>query len=102
MQASVQGYLVPVDLSKAREMLDGLFIRDLHGVGLGSPRDHHADTIARVRAAVEMVRFWESSPDPAAVDRLQLDGARLNQIDEAFIPVVSLDGPGVLVWDNSD
>ncbi|MGW9028169.1 DUF6210 family protein [Streptomyces sp. NPDC055722] len=33
---------------------------------------------------------------------LVLDESRLAEIDEAWVPVVTPDGPGVLVWENSD
>jgi integrase len=34
--------------------------------------------------------------------RLRLDDGRLDDLDEAWVPVLTSDGPGVLVWPNSD
>ncbi|MGM1060082.1 DUF6210 family protein [Saccharothrix sp. Mg75] len=33
---------------------------------------------------------------------LLLDGSRMSEADEAWVPVLTPDGPGVLVWSNSD
>ncbi|WP_460358611.1 DUF6210 family protein [Actinoallomurus acanthiterrae] len=34
--------------------------------------------------------------------KLELDEERLHELDEAWTPVVTADGPGILVWQNSD
>ncbi|WP_328753160.1 DUF6210 family protein [Streptomyces sp. NBC_00285] len=33
---------------------------------------------------------------------LLLDESRLAEADEAWVPVLTPDGPGVLTWENSD
>ncbi|MGW2742114.1 DUF6210 family protein [Streptomyces sp. NPDC001450] len=41
-------------------------------------------------------------PDPPTPRPLALDETRLAEVDEAWVPVVTPDGPGVLVRENSD
>lgn len=33
---------------------------------------------------------------------LQVDETAIDELDEAWIPVLTVDGPGVLIWSNSD
>jgi hypothetical protein len=39
---------------------------------------------------------------PELLDRFALDESRLAEADEAWVPVFTPDGPGVLTWENSD
>jgi hypothetical protein len=99
----VEGYLVPVYDADTRRLLDALFIQDLEGTGLWGGARRPDDTIvARVREAVSRVRYWASEPDVSSAHQLALDEVRLVEIDEAWLPVVTPDGPGFLVWPNSD
>jgi len=34
--------------------------------------------------------------------RIELDESRSDEIDEAWVPVTTPDGPGILTWENSD
>jgi hypothetical protein len=34
--------------------------------------------------------------------RISVDDSRLNEIDEAWVPVTTPDGRGILTWENSD
>ncbi|MGS2617385.1 DUF6210 family protein [Micromonospora sp. LZ34] len=36
------------------------------------------------------------------VHPLRLDESRMREVDEAWVPVITPDGSGVLVWFNSD
>jgi hypothetical protein len=34
--------------------------------------------------------------------QIELDESRFYEIDEAWVPVATPDGPGILTWENSD
>jgi hypothetical protein len=74
----VEGYLVPVRSEPALAELRTFFERHLRGAG-AEGRSWAEDDVRRVRGAVAKVVFWE-----------------------AWVPVLTADGPGVLVWQNSD
>ncbi|MFI8456658.1 DUF6210 family protein [Kitasatospora sp. NPDC085464] len=56
------------------------------------PRGKSSSAIAGTR-----VVEWSGRPP-----WLQLDESRIGEADEAWVPVITPDGPGVLVWLNSD
>lgn len=102
----VEGYLVPVRSAPALADLRTFFERDLRGSG-AEGRSWPEEDLRRLRGAVERILFWESSPGPEGVNgrgpqALVLDESRLADLDEAWIPVLTADGPGILVWQNSD
>ena len=57
----------------------------------------------RLRAAVSELVVWgiasRNAEDPTF---LELDETRLDETEEAWVRVLTPDGPGVLVWQNSD
>ncbi|GAA1538126.1 hypothetical protein GCM10009678_20580 [Actinomadura kijaniata] len=109
LQGRAEGYYVPLgawDPATGRDALRELreiFERDLKGTGLpGAPA---GDLLTRIESAVEATVFWPSTPAANADStraHLRLDGSRLADLDEAWIPIVTPDGPGVLLWCNSD
>ena len=100
-QGEIEGYLVPVDGSTARPLLDDVFVRSLRRVGCwGRPLE--PELLDRVRRAVSLIRFWPDSQGSATFEPLVLDEDRLDDLDEAWVPVTTADGPGVLLWPNSD
>ena len=102
----VEGYLVPVQGDQALVELRTIFERDLRGSGAeGYPWS--ADLLQRLRSAVAKVVFWGSAAtseglNSSSPQKLELDEERLPELDEAWIPVVTADGPAMLVWQNSD
>ena len=100
-QGEVEGYLVPVDVAEARPLLDDVFLRRLKGAGSWG-KDLEPDLLECVRRAVGTIQFWPDTEGAPAREPLTLDESRLHQLDEAWIPVETSDGPGVLVWNNSD
>lgn len=100
-QGIVEGYLVPVDLSGVAHDLGALFVKELGGSGLGSPGPRPAEVMARLDQLVSRVVMSASGDDRKAV-ALRLDHGRHHEADEAWLPVLTPDGPGVLVWQNSD
>jgi len=112
MQGRVEGYLLPVhgvpagDCEEALAALREIFERDLGGAGWPGGA-LPGQLMARLRDAVDKV-FVDESGEMAGdllsreQQRLVLDEGRLGELDEAWIPVVTPDGPGYLVWGNSD
>ena len=102
-QATVQGYLVPVFSRVAFNRLRHLFEEALQGAGTWNYR-WTDDERAEVRASVALLRMspsvWTDHPDDLV--NLSLDEGRFTEADEAWLPVVSADGPGWLLWPNSD
>lgn len=101
LAAQVEGYLVP--LAPPDDVVRGLralFEGELGGGGLRGG-SLSVEQLSRLRALVSSLAHDRSV---AAVESapLALDETRLAALDEAFVPVVTLDGPGWLVWANSD
>lgn len=98
--SSIEGYLVPVFCPPALVKLRQIFEEELHGSGTeGWPMTQAQ--LDRLREVVSEISFWESTKDEH-VSELILNETRIREIDEAFVPILSPDGPGVLVWNNSD
>ncbi|MFJ8038931.1 DUF6210 family protein [Kitasatospora sp. NPDC096147] len=102
-QGQVEGFLVPLhgpeQLAALRELFEGHF----GGAGTWGYRWPEGDAEGgRLRAAVEAVQYWASDGTVEAPYPLRLDESRIGEADEAWLPVVTPDGPGVLVWFNSD
>ena len=100
-QGELEGYLVPVDATNARPLLDEVFVTRLRSVGSwGRPLE--PDLFESVRAAVSQIRFWPNTQGSPQVESLSVDVDRLDEMDEGWVPVVTSDVAGVLVWPNSD
>ena len=97
-----EGYYVPVFDQNAYDTLRSMFEVALEGAGT-SGRDVRWDgpLLERLREAVALIRM-DASTGASADVRLVLDESRLPEIDEAWVPVISPDGPGTLIWENSD
>lgn len=101
LHAEVEGFLVPVWADpQARSALDELFLIELRKDGMsfirGSQRD---DLVRRVDEACQGV-WYRGEGDREAP--LKVDLTRADELDEAWVPVLTPDGPGYLVWINSD
>jgi uncharacterized protein DUF6210 len=112
MQGQVEGYLLPVhgvpagDCEEALAALREIFERDLGGAGWRGGA-LPGQLMARLRDAVGKIAVEESGQTAGdllsrARKRLVLDEDRLGELDEAWVPVLTADGPGFLVWNNSD
>ncbi|GAA4056435.1 DUF6210 family protein [Actinomadura miaoliensis] len=100
-QGQVEGYLVPVYGLDALNALRTLFEQHFRGAGTWnhswSPEERD-----RLRDGVEGVTFWACDGWTEEPHALKLDESRMAEADEAWIPVLTPDGPGVLLWFNSD
>lgn len=113
----VEGYLVPVHAPEALDGLRDLFERTFRGSGAwdydwsgsgstpaprsGMPAD---EPLRRLQDAVGRIPFWTCTSDGQGEERhmLAVDVSRLADVDEAWVPVRTPDGPGVLLWFNPD
>lgn len=96
----VEGFLVPVlgpgSYVQLRELFEGYF--DGAGTRHHRWRDKEIDSL---RDLVQGVSYWASDALSATRHLLRLDERRVSDVDEAWVPVLTPDGPGVLVWSNS-
>ncbi|MEU6037720.1 DUF6210 family protein [Actinomadura sp. NPDC047616] len=100
-QGQVEGYLVPVYGLDALNALRTLFERHFRGAGTWN-HSWSAQERDRLRDGVEGVTFWACDGWTEEPRSLKLDESRMAEADEAWIPVLTPDGPGVLLWFNSD
>lgn len=94
----VEGYLVPVHAPEALAELRELFERTLGGAGTWGHK-WPEERLRVLRSAVGKIRYWGAADEPAPP---VLDESLPKDFDEAWLPVLTPDGPGVLMWCNSD
>jgi Family of unknown function (DUF6210) len=107
----IEGYLVPVGGSQYdvddRNTEPRLFLEIFHEgdackydwTGRTMPRDR----LARLRRLVAGIPYWTGGFDGVGQKhRLRLDELHVEDISEAWIPVETPDGPGVLLCKNCD
>ncbi|MCL2090676.1 MAG: DUF6210 family protein [Micrococcales bacterium] len=101
LQGQVEGYLVPVHGPHGLAGLRSLFEGHFRGVGTCNYRwqDEELDAL---RESVQRICFWACDGQNEVPHALRPDEQRLDDADEAWIPVTTPDGPGILVWPNSD
>ncbi|MEU8825841.1 DUF6210 family protein [Streptomyces sp. NPDC048636] len=100
-QGRAEGFLVPVFGPDALDTFTELFEKEFRGAGTR----HHTwtdDERHRLRAIVEDICYWECDGHTEKPRSLRIDESRMHELDEAWLPVRTPDGPGVLVWNNSD
>jgi hypothetical protein len=110
-QGSVEGFLVPVFHPDAYVRLRRLFEDTLGGTGTDGQfrrinRESGDKLRSELRDCVSLIAMtpctsdgWHPDADPG---RLKLDEQNLDAVNEAWIPVITTAGRGVLVWPNSD
>jgi hypothetical protein len=100
-QGEAEGFLVPVlgpgSYVQLRELFEGQF----GGAGVWHYRwrDKEIESLCEL---VEGIDYWASDALNATPHPLRLDVRHLSDADEAWVPVLTPDGPGILVWSNSD
>ncbi|MFD5560053.1 DUF6210 family protein [Kitasatospora griseola] len=97
----VEGFLMPLFAPAALDALRELFERHFRGAGTWS-HSWPDDERHRLRAIVATVRYWTSDGTTEQPHPLCLDETRLDRAEEAWVPVLTPDGPAVLVRSNSD
>ncbi|MFD4657141.1 DUF6210 family protein [Kitasatospora sp. NPDC058444] len=101
VQYQQEGYLIPLLGPDLDDELKEIFVGELKGHG-SRRLDWPADLLDRLRAAVGFHVHGSANRDDPLPTPLVLDESRLSEVDEAWVPVLTPDGPGVLVWENSD
>jgi hypothetical protein len=97
----IEGYYVPVFDQEGLDLLRSIFEGTLGGAGTYRGVTWTGPMLDDLRVAVARVRMDSSAGGPSEVP-LILDESRLDESDEAWVPVTSPDGPGILIWENSD
>lgn len=59
------------------------------------------ERIDRLDALIRTLGYF-GGPDGPPVQEFELDRSRLDEVFEAWVPVITPDGPGVLLWNNCD
>jgi hypothetical protein len=99
-QGELEGFLVPVLGSSSFVQLRELF--EGHFGGAGTWRHRWRDEeIESLRKQVRGISYWDGDALSATPRPLRLDQRHLGEVDEAWVPVLTPDGPGILVWSNS-
>lgn len=111
VQRFIEGYLVPLGGSQFEvdggRIVPHLFREIFHEgdackyvwTGQTVPRDR----LASLRRLIEQIPYWTSSFDGVGQKHpLRLDESQVEEICEAWIPVETPDGPGVLLHANCD
>lgn len=96
-----EGYLLPVFGRGLDDELKQIFVRELKGWG-SRGLDWPEELLARLRKAVAVHVHGSDNRDDTWPSPLVLDESRLAEADEAWVPVLTPDGPGFLAWENSD
>lgn len=100
-QGAVEGYLVPLAAPGPLTTLRQLFEQTLKSAGAQDYRWPQAHTKVLMEA-VSGIPYWTSDGVNEQRGFLSLDTARWTDVDEAWLPVSTPDGPGTLIWQNSD
>lgn len=102
MQYEQEGYLLPLYGTGLDDGLNEVFVGELKGSG-ARRLDWPQNLLDRLREEVADLHVYGSANRDAIWPApLALDESRLAEIDEAWVPVLSPDGPGFLAWQDSD
>ena len=114
LERMAEGFAVPLGDSKAAQPFIEFFRDEFHGnppdLDYGSDASFgnrwSSDALNALSTIVETVAFWETHSSASEKEDhqafLQLDLTRLSELTEAWVPVLTAYGPGVLIFDNSD
>ena len=99
--AEVEGFMVAAWAHPhARQALDHIFLVELAKRGTDELADPQRDEVVeRVDQAVRRIWYRGTSERNAS---MTVDRSRADELDEAWVPVNTPDGPGYLAWINSD
>ncbi|MDX3078363.1 DUF6210 family protein [Streptomyces sp. MI02-7b] len=100
-QGQVEGFLVPLFGPDELDALRQLFEKDFRGAGTWNYA-WPDDKLDKLREIIEAIRYWASDGATEEPHALRLDESRIREADEAWVRVITPDGPGVLLWFNSD
>ena len=109
----VEGYFIPSEGAKMNQEeghVNPLELRAPFHRGKSCAWDATGETLRperleQLRRAVAMIPCWASLPPGKGEDRreaLQIDETRLGGVCEAWVPVLTANGRGILLWANCD
>lgn len=120
----LEGFLVPVGITADEERIQTLdsttsgrifqtfFQQKFQGNPPDQPDEWTDQEVEELAALVQAIPLWYTERDMVVDQRtvlsrderafLTLDTSRLNELTEAWVPVMTAYGPGVLVFRNSD
>ena len=99
----VEGFLVPVGGRSKAAVFENFFRGHFQGHPYDCPPQDWTDEIkGELRALVESVCVWDEDPKSPNQGRLVVDDGFLFECTEAWVPVVSTLGRGILVFNNCD
>lgn len=100
-EREVEGYLIP--LSGGHDTVGATTCQALtevfhagRGCTWGPPLEANWP---RLEDIVQTIPFWNEDDQPT---RLRLDLARIKEACEAWVPVITTEGDGILIWPNCD
>lgn len=101
---AIEGFAVPVGGENAAAPLLSFFKRAFRGNPPPTDATWTEERIAHLRHIVGEIPFWLTHPGSHDDRRvcLELDADRLDQLTEAWVPVHTPYGPGILVCNNCD
>lgn len=98
LHGEIEGFYVPLFAPDAHETLLNMFHFELQQTGQNrSPYRWLPGQRERVVDAIESIDYWASDDIHEKLVMLSP-----HTIEEAWVPVKASDGPGVLVWENTD
>ncbi len=98
---SVEGFLIPVGGPELSASLSSWFVTRWRGNG--NAIDWTIDLLESLAELVSTIPCWQTVDDGEDQrEFLQLDKDRIAECVEAWVPVLTPYGPGVLLFENSD
>ena len=106
-QRHAEGFVVPLGDRTAAEEIIAFFAKEFSGWPPPSAGDEpwNERNLSELDGIVAKIPYWHRTPERRRDEKrglLKLDRSRVDEITEAWVPVVTLDGPGILVFENSD
>ena len=106
-QHHAEGFVVPLADREAADEIIAFFAREFSGwpPPSGPEEPWNERNLAELEGIVAKIPYWQRNPERRPDEKrcpLKLDRSRVEEITEAWVPVVTLDGPGILVFENSD
>jgi hypothetical protein len=106
---TLEGFLVPLGGQKLDPDAGKIDPGELTGVfhkgkdcAWGSGISLPPERLDNLRSVIASITYWKASGDDELRSHLELDDSRLEALTEAWAPVITADGPGVLMWHNCD
>lgn len=102
MEKALEGFLIPIAGPMTAKRIYDWFWREFSGNCYHGLSDRQPARVEQLRQLISELPAWYESESGSERSWLQLDESRLDQCLEAWIPVQTPYGPGILVLANSD